>query len=107
MLSRRTQAVLVHLREGAVDPLEGTVDAQVDLPHELPEVGRLAHAGDSRTARVTRGHANVTIPPYSSPISSTARNASCGTSIRPTCFMRFLPAFCFSSSLRLREMSPP
>ncbi len=42
-----------------------------------------------------------------SPSSSTARNASCGTSMRPTCFMRFLPAFCFSSSLRLREMSPP
>ena len=39
--------------------------------------------------------------------SSTARNASCGTSIRPTCFIRFLPSFCFSSSLRLRVMSPP
>ena len=39
--------------------------------------------------------------------SSTARNASCGTSTRPTCFMRFLPAFCFSSSLRLRLTSPP
>ncbi len=38
---------------------------------------------------------------------STARKASCGTSTAPTCFMRFLPFFCFSSSLRLREMSPP
>ena len=38
---------------------------------------------------------------------STARNASCGISTRPTRFMRFLPSFCFSSSLRLREMSPP
>ena len=38
---------------------------------------------------------------------STARNASCGTSTPPTCFIRFLPFFCFSSSLRLREMSPP
>ena len=36
-----------------------------------------------------------------------ARKASCGTSTVPICFMRFLPAFCFSSSLRLREMSPP
>ena len=27
--------------------------------------------------------------------------------IRPSCFMRFLPSFCFSSSLRLRLMSPP
>ena len=41
------------------------------------------------------------------PILSTARNASCGISTLPTCFMRFLPSFCFSSSLRLREMSPP
>ena len=37
----------------------------------------------------------------------TARNASCGTSTAPTCFMRFLPSFCFSNSFRLREMSPP
>ena len=41
------------------------------------------------------------------PILSTARNASCGISTLPTRFMRFLPSFCFSSSLRLREMSPP
>ena len=38
---------------------------------------------------------------------STARNASCGTSTPPTYFIRFLPFFCFSSSFRLREMSPP
>ena len=37
----------------------------------------------------------------------TARKASCGTSTPPTCFIRFLPFFCFSSSLRLRVMSPP
>ena len=38
---------------------------------------------------------------------STARKASWGTSTPPTCFIRFLPFFCFSSSLRFREMSPP
>ena len=38
---------------------------------------------------------------------STARNASCGTSTPPTCFIRFLPFFCFSISFRLRVMSPP
>ena len=37
----------------------------------------------------------------------TARKAFWGTSTEPMRFMRFLPAFCFSSSLRLREMSPP
>ena len=44
---------------------------------------------------------------FPSPRLSTARNASCGTSTAPTCFIRFLPSFCFSSSFRLREMSPP
>lgn len=38
---------------------------------------------------------------------SAAMNASWGTSTRPTIFIRFLPSFCFSSSLRLRVMSPP
>lgn len=38
---------------------------------------------------------------------SAAMKASCGTSTRPTIFMRFFPSFCFSSSLRLRVMSPP
>ena len=38
---------------------------------------------------------------------STATNASCGILTWPICFMRFLPSFCFSSSLRFRVMSPP
>jgi len=42
-----------------------------------------------------------------SPTLSTAKNASWGISTRPMRFMRFLPSFCFSSSLRLRVMSPP
>jgi len=42
-----------------------------------------------------------------SPVDRAAMKASWGTSTRPTIFMRFLPSFCFSSSLRLREMSPP
>ena len=40
-------------------------------------------------------------------VDSAATNASCGTSTRPIVFIRFLPSFCFSSSLRLRVMSPP
>ncbi len=46
------------------------------------------------------------LPPAESD-DSAAMNASWGTSTRPMVFMRFLPSFCFSSSLRLRVMSPP
>ena len=44
---------------------------------------------------------------YSSPILSAAMKASCGISTLPNWRMRFLPAFCFSKSLRLRVASPP
>ena len=39
--------------------------------------------------------------------SSTARNASCGTSTWPIAFIRFLPSACLFQSFRLRLMSPP
>ena len=38
---------------------------------------------------------------------STAKNASWGISTLPTRFIRRLPSFCFSSSFRLRVISPP
>ena len=41
------------------------------------------------------------------PARSTWMKASCGMLTRPMLFIRFLPSFCFSSSLRLRVMSPP
>ena len=44
---------------------------------------------------------------YSSPTCRAERKASCGSSTLPMRFMRFLPSFCFSRSLRLRVMSPP
>ena len=44
---------------------------------------------------------------HSSSTLRTAMKASCGISTVPNCFMRFLPSFCFSRSLRLREISPP
>ena len=65
------------------------------------------------TARGTglprRGAAHYFLPAFSplGALDSAAMKASCGTSTRPTIFIRFLPSFCFSSSLRLRVMSPP
>ena len=38
---------------------------------------------------------------------SAETKASWGTSTRPMFFIFFFPSFCFSSSLRLRVMSPP
>ena len=49
-------------------------------------------------------------PPFgfqSSPRRNAEMKASWGTSTRPMFFIFFLPSFCFSSSLRLRLMSPP
>ena len=40
-------------------------------------------------------------------ILSAAMNASCGMSTLPNWRIFFFPAFCFSSSLRLRVASPP
>lgn len=56
-------------------------------------------------AHGTRGSYFLLLAPSS--LDSTAMKASCGTSTLPTIFIRFLPSFCFSSSFRLREMSPP
>ncbi len=53
-----------------------------------------------------KGDMDVDAPAHQS-ICRMAMNASCGTSTLPTAFMRFLPSFCFSRSLRLRVMSPP
>ncbi len=61
------------------------------------------HRHESSTARWRRGAA--TSNPQS--IRRALINVSGGMSTLPIDFMRFLPAFCFSSSLRLRVMSPP
>ena len=70
--------------------------------------GRLALVtGRRHRTRDEAGLAHFLSFGFSSPWLSAAMKASCGTSTEPTIFMRFLPSFCFSSSLRLREMSPP
>ena len=45
--------------------------------------------------------------PHSESVFNTDKNADWGISTWPTIFIRFLPFFCFSNSLRLRVMSPP
>jgi hypothetical protein len=67
--------------------------------------GKLLKTRDSSTWK--RASARPACSYFFPSSSSTARNASCGTSTWPTCFMRFLPAFCFSSSLRFLVTSPP
>ena len=86
------------------------------LLHELGHAARLLHevfehsheisssASDRSTAaaRVRMLHRVAEGRRYSS-TRSTARKASCGMSTVPTRFIRFLPSFCFSRSLRLRR----
>ena len=58
-------------------------------------------------ARLIRGLQGAAWKAYSSSILSIATKASCGIFKLPIDFIRFLPSFCFSSNLRLREISPP
>ena len=62
--------------------------------------GRVS-AGEPRTAGLPPLGARRSLQPR------TLRNAFWGMSTLPTCRIRRLPAFCFSSSLRFRVMSPP
>ncbi len=73
------------------------------VPHD--RTGPPLGGGPARVGRCRYFFALASPPSESE--DSTAMNASCGTSTLPTIFMRFLPSFCFSRSLRLREMSPP
>ncbi len=89
---------------GAVPgPLEG--EAPAGRVH--PATG----LSGTRARVIRRGSAHgayfLALSPAGPLVESAAMNASWGTSTRPTIFIRFLPSFCFSSSLRLRVMSPP
>src|SRR6185437_2945222 len=81
------RAVLVRNPDDEVDPA---------LPVEVrAHVGELV-GGQLLGRRVQRAAHQLFPLPW--PMLSTARNASCGTSTAPTCFIRFLPFFWFSSS---------
>ena len=90
----------------------------VDAAPVRPPVGQWQQvgAGDADRLDPPRGaEAAIVAPPRAghfleavdSLVESAATKASWGTSTRPTIFIRFLPSFCFSSSFRLRVMSPP
>ena len=54
-----------------------------------------------------RASARPRTPTHQSSSLRAEMKTSPGTSTRPIDFIFFLPSFCFSSSLRLRVMSPP
>src|SRR4029078_485703 len=92
------QQVVLHRSGGNLERLHDP------RPHEERE----DHGNDDRFGIFPkRGLVECRSHYVSVPTFNTARNASCGISTRPTRFMRFLPSFCFSSSFRLRVMSPP
>ena len=72
-----------------------------------PEVGNPDRAGDEDNDEKNQRKIKIHEEPSQLSTRNTARKASWGISTLPTCFMRFLPAFCFSSSFFLRVMSPP
>lgn len=72
-----------------------------------PETGNQKPESSDKLSPVNCFRLLVSAFCYSSPIFSAARNALCGIVTLPISRMRFLPFFCLSSSLRLRETSPP
>ena len=102
MLDETNAAQRMMLTAGAVGLALGVLGAQFP---EFQHVDRVKNAGHDRQHQKNQGKIHY----RSSQLSTrrTARKASCGISTLPTCFMRFLPAFCFSSSFFLRDISPP
>ncbi len=69
--------------------------------------GEIAVGADPGAERNVQVQPGERLAQESVTVLSTATKADCGISTAPTVFMRFLPSFCFSRSLRLRVMSPP
>ena len=81
---------------------------RADRPEMTPQlVEKVGFALGNGTGAAETQTANSGQPPLQLSIFKAAMNASCGISTLPNWRIFFLPAFCFSSSLRLRVASPP
>ncbi len=121
--SRRRRQVVEILSLGEAEARD-MIAGLAGLPSEADDAGRLSMAaaasGSAEDARrlaaglrmlalvlhAMLGQARRAVAQLS-PIFSASMKAACGMSTLPNWRMRFLPSFCFSSSLRLRVTSPP
>ena len=94
-MSRRDRAAGRRARAAAAAKAPGEVTGPGSAPAPTPAVG------------ATPGGGRPPATELSPPASTRETKASWGISTRPIDFIRFLPSFCFSRSLRLRVMSPP
>src|SRR6202007_401505 len=103
--------------EDRLDRFVQDVPLELELREERVDIGAVAlpapDEGDAGAVATTSGaerKVDVEVADAAHRLSpsrlSTARKASCGTSTAPTCFMRFLPFFCRSSSFLFRVTSP-
>src|SRR5690606_41427205 len=90
-------------RNQRIRSLHGAAQTSASLTQFNQPVEYPYHHGDQQ--RQGQPEANIYI--HQSSTFSTARKASWGISTLPTCFIRFLPSFCFWRSFFLRDTSPP
>src|SRR3954447_7467950 len=86
---------------GALEPQEGSEALRVPemlRRHNKKRAGCGRHALQGISGEMTRDQLSIF---------SAAMKASCGMSTLPYWRIRFLPSFCLSRSLRLRDASPP
>src|SRR5439155_870212 len=89
------------------DPDRLHVLAQRRLPLGLRRFGDALGRGRRRDGHTDLRGLDLDLALVHAQLFRTERNASCGTSTRPTCFMRLFPSFWRSRSLRFRVLSPP
>ena len=125
--TRHPEDAPVQFLRSAETPLDAGPGVRLDpqrVPHDSDHGGVrepvLSHPASAMLRQEDRFHdVSVAVPAIistldrneqnsqSSSIFSAAMKASCGISTLPNWRIRFLPAFCFSSSFFLRVASPP